>query len=188
MSETATESFEEVLASDEVGIPAGSRTHYRHSGYQAPRRDLTAAEFAELLAEASEGDRVPTPRPTPDTWDRTELDEEGVIELIGRLPFRGNDDHLRRRRRSARTLLKWLAQSEGATWQERWTNGGLEDAQRTWVDQVQATYPNLETRSLKSLNCEIHTGMMGLLVGQIIRPTGGCWPSTSTSPSSRPAS
>ncbi|MFE7666399.1 tyrosine-type recombinase/integrase [Streptomyces celluloflavus] len=166
----ATESFEEVFASDEVGVPADRRTHFRHSGHQATRRDLTAAEFAELLAEASEGDRVPTPRPTPATWDRSELDAEGVVELIGGLPFRGNDDHQRRRRRAARTLLTWLAQFEGATWQERWINGGLEDAQRTWVGQVLATYPDLGSRSVRSLTCEIHTGMMALLAGQIIRP------------------
>ncbi|MET7452683.1 hypothetical protein ABZT03_12445 [Streptomyces sp. NPDC005574] len=168
MSETET--FEEVFASEEIGVPADRRTQFRHSGHQAPRRDLTAAEFAELLAEASEGDRVPTPRTTPVTWDRTELDVEGVIELIGRLPFRGNDDHYRRRRRSARALLKWLAQFEGATWQERWINGGLEDAQRTWVDQVVASYPDPGSRSIRSLTCEIHTGMMALLVGQVIRP------------------
>ncbi|MEU5610534.1 hypothetical protein AB0H03_17665 [Streptomyces sparsogenes] len=170
MSETKAESFEEVFASDEVGVPADRRTPYRHSGHQATRRDLTAVEFAELLAEASQGDRVPTPRPTPDTWDRTERDAEGIIDLIGKLPFRGNDAHYRRRRRSTRTLLKWLAQFEGATWQERWINGGLEDVQRTWVNQVLATYPDLATRSIRSLTCEIHTGMMALLVGQIIRP------------------
>lgn len=164
------ETFEEVFASEEVGIPAGSRTHFRHSGNQAPRRDLTAAEFDELLAEASVGDRVPSPRPTPVTWDRTGLGAEEVVDLVGRLPFQGNEDHYRRRRRSTRALLSWLAQFEGATWQERWINGGLEDVQRTWADQVVSSYHNGDARSRRALTCEIHTGMMAVLVGQIIRP------------------
>ncbi|MFD9472137.1 tyrosine-type recombinase/integrase [Streptomyces goshikiensis] len=170
MSET-TETFEEVFASDEIGVPADRRTQFRHSGHQAPRRDLTAEEFAELLAEASVGDRVPTPRPTPVTWDRTELDSEAVVILISGMPFRGGPDHLKRRRRATRSLLSWLSQFEGSTWQECWINAGLEDIQRGWVDQVVASYPDPEHRSIRSLTCEIHTGMMAVLVAQIIRPS-----------------
>jgi hypothetical protein len=76
------------------------------------------------------------PQPRPDRWPRTALDRAQASALLLAPPFRlESRAGQRQRSRSLEQVLDWLEGQPGATWQERWTASGAEDA-AAWRDSA----------------------------------------------------
>jgi integrase len=149
---------------------APGATRYRRSDLWAPQRDLTRTQLEERLTVIRRDQRPVMPRSTPQDWPQTRWSAGEVLVAVDGLDLPGNSvDSLRRRRRSVREMLDWLAQFPGETWQQRWLASGLQDAGRDWLAVVERHWPSAGTTRYR--RCSITTGLTTLLCAQIIRPS-----------------
>jgi hypothetical protein len=69
------------------------------------------------------------PRANPASWEETRASRGGVLARVLAAPFAYESaNHQAEVRRGICSVLDWLAQVPGRTWQQRWTASGAEQA------------------------------------------------------------
>lgn len=141
-------------------LPVLGRSGVKHS--QAGQPNLS-----ELLK------RFP-PRPRAGSWGASRLSRGRVLAQALAVPFAfGNADYQASARRGMISVLGWLEDQPGTTWQDRWIASGAEEeadwrplpARRTgWVAGRRGAYSRDKTD-------ECTTGMALLICADVIRPS-----------------
>jgi integrase len=72
------------------------------------------------------------PRPVPRSWPATRLSREKALQRLASTPLVGDRRRPNRQAHGVETLLDWLADQPGSTWQERWLASGADAAPTTW--------------------------------------------------------
>ena len=110
------------------------------------------------------------PRPRPQSWPETGQDRAELEERLSSPPFPPASAEVRRSmRRGLASLLDWLEQQPGSTWQDRWLASGAEAAGPAWTDLV----PSVAVRPAEHVRNDLLTAMRLLLTGQVLRPGYG---------------
>ena len=122
------------------------------------------------------GTRIPAkqnqspPRPRPQSWPETRQGRAELEERLSSPPFLPASAEVRRStRRGLASLLDWLEQQPGPTWQDRWLASGAEAAGPAWTDLV----PSVAVRPAEHVRNDLLTAMRLLLTGQVLRPGYG---------------
>jgi hypothetical protein len=103
-----------------------------------------------------------SPRPLAASWPATEARRSAVIDRALAAPFAlDNPGSQRNRRLGVLTVLGWLRNQAGDSWQQRWRAGGAED-QPDWRLLVGAD----RTKPLPHLT----SGLLVLICADVIRP------------------
>ena len=110
------------------------------------------------------------PRPRPQSWPKTRQGRAELEEQLSSPPFLPASAEVRRSmRRGLASLLDWLEQQPGPTWQDRWLASGAEAAGPAWTDLV----PSVAARPAEHVRNDLLTAMRLLLTGQVLRPGYG---------------
>ncbi len=122
------------------------------------------------------GTRIPAkqdqspPRPRPQSWPEIRQGRAELEERLSSPPFLPASAEVRRStRRGLASLLDWLEQQPGPTWQDRWLASGAEAAGPAWTDLV----PSVAVRPAEHVRNDLLTAMRLLLTGQVLRPGYG---------------
>ena len=131
---------------------------------------------AVATAAPAAGIRIPAkqnqspPRPRPQSWPETRQGRAELEERLSSPPFLPASAEVRRSmRRGLASLLDWLEQQPGPTWQDRWLASGAEAAGPAWTDLV----PSVAVRPAGHVRNDLLTAMRLLLTGQVLRPGYG---------------
>ena len=137
----------------------------------AQRIDTAGGDAAiETTPGAAWPDTYP-PRVLPATWPQTAQSRQAVLDRLLAAPFLPSSAAVRRWvARGLAGLLDWLQTQPGATWQQRWTASGADQAGPDWLDLPSRHVPTLAARPPANLRQEL-MAMRLLLCGQVIRPS-----------------
>jgi integrase len=132
----------------------------------------SAAPAAGTIMPAKQ-DQYP-PRPRPRSWAETGQDRDALIGRLSPPPFLSASAEVRRSmRRGLTSLLDWLEQQPGMTWQDRWLASGAEAAGAAWTDLVTGGTPSLAAKPAGHVRNDLLTAMRLMLTGQVLRPGYG---------------
>jgi integrase len=122
------------------------------------------------------------PRANPASWEETRASRGGVLARVLAAPFAYESaNHQAEVRRGICSVLDWLAEVPGRTWQQRWTASGAEQAAdwRTLV-ATPAAAGRSETAVRRQQNACSY-GLSVLVCADVIRPIVG-WLLSTPSP------
>ena len=122
------------------------------------------------------------PRANPASWEETRASRGGVLARVLAAPFGYESaNHQAEVRRGICSVLDWLAEVPGRTWQQRWTASGAEQAAdwRTLV-ATPAAAGRSETAVRRQQNACSY-GLSVLVCADVIRPSVG-WLLSTPSP------
>jgi integrase len=128
----------------------------------------SAATAAGTSATAGRGQYPPRPRPL--SWPETRQGRAELEERLSSPPFTPASAEVRgSMRRGLTSMLDWLEQQSGQTWQDRWLASGAEATGPGWTDLV----PSLAARPAEHVRNDLLTAMRLTLTGQVLRPGYG---------------
>lgn len=117
------------------------------------------------------------PRPRNTEWPATRQRRERVLARLATASFLTGGEHTQRLQTTGLvTVLDWLEQFPGHSWQQRWLVSGADDAASTgWKDSVHAWVAATGCGSVdpKRNRDTAAAGMMILICGDVIRPRLG---------------
>lgn len=91
---------------------------------------------------------LPTPLiAQPDRWLATDRSREQLLDALASMEDRHDAKERARRELAVRLLLDWLAEFDGASWQQGWMASGADAAGRSWSGLVQFRGVNKEYRT-----------------------------------------
>jgi integrase len=113
------------------------------------------------------------PRALPSTWRATCQDRDRLLARMSELPFTDTSAR-RRRRRGLVSVIDWLADQPGRTWQKRWQVSGadvLGNAQwwRPFLDRLQSG--SQRYGSSVSVTSNLRVSLNLLVCADVIRPS-----------------
>ncbi|MFE3947110.1 hypothetical protein ACFXPV_35415 [Streptomyces sp. NPDC059118] len=73
------------------------------------------------------------------------------------------------RGRGAQTILRWLEEFPGDTWQQRWRNSGSDAQRRAWLDHLMDAISDGRYGRVDRL--ELSSGALVLVCADVIRPS-----------------
>jgi integrase len=117
------------------------------------------------------------PRTPPPTWPATEHDRDRVLARLLAPPFTLEDaDAQQRRRRGLISVVDWLAEQPGGTWQQRWQASGAEalgnaDWWRPWLQRLQSG--SQRRGQSVSITSNLRVCLLVLICAEVIRPSVG---------------
>ena len=129
----------------------------------------TSAATAAGASAAAGREQYP-PRPRPLSWPETRQGRAELEERLSSPPFTPASAEVRgSMRRGLTSMLDWLEQQSGQTWQDRWLASGAEATGPGWTDLV----PSLAARPAEHVRNDLLTAMRLMLTGQVLRPGYG---------------
>jgi len=115
-------------------------------------------------------DRFP-PRPTEAEWPATRASGEDLLAELKRAGFHTADTEQRKvRGRSVRTVLAWLGEQPGGTWQQRWQTSGAQDVTGNGWIAVPLAWHAAHGRPQPHIKELIQIGVQVLTCRDVIRP------------------
>ncbi len=127
------------------------------------------------------------PRTPPSRWPATEGDRDQVLARLLAPPFTVDAaDAQERRRRGLMSVVNWLADQPGATWQQRWLASGAEalgnaDWWRPWLGHLQSG--SQRRGQSVTVTSNLRVCLLLLVCAEVIRPGVG-WLLTPRAPQS----
>ncbi len=113
------------------------------------------------------------PRVLPSTWRTTRQDRDLLLARMSQLPFTDTTARLRRRRGLV-SVIDWLADQRGRTWQQRWQVSGADalgnaDWWRPSLDRLQSG--SQRYGSSVSVTSNLRVSLNLLVCADVIRPS-----------------
>ncbi|MCY0954768.1 site-specific integrase [Streptomyces sp. H27-S2] len=108
-------------------------------------------------------------RSVPDAWSATSEDRDQVKERLAEFSATANKHTRYIRGRGAQTILRWLEEFPGDTWQQRWRNSGSDDQRRAWLDHLIEAIG--DGRYGRADRPELSSGALALVCADVIRPS-----------------
>lgn len=111
------------------------------------------------------------PRPTPTTWETTELSRDQVVARLLQPPFTSGERRAVINARHRLRIVDWLGTFPGDTWQERWKAGRCEKEAdwRRLLLPSQGT--NADPEASTRFDSHYTRGLKLLICGDVIRPS-----------------
>lgn len=127
----------------------------------------------DTLGQAELRARFP-PRPPEASWPMTELDAKQLVAALEATGYHTDNPEQRRVRRSGvKTVLAWLADQPGESWQQRWNASGAERVTGTHWARTPMAWHGAHGRPSPNVRMLTHHGVQVLNCADVIRPDLG---------------